>query len=344
MNVKLMNRKGYIDMNVIDMHCDTISGIYYANKRGETCNLRKNSFHLDIEKMEQGNYILQNFAMFVNIKEHSDPLEHCLDLIDCFHQQMELNKDRIRAVLCYDDILMNRKLGLMSALLTIEEGAVTGLKLSHLRNFYRLGVRMLTLNWNHENGIGYPNFLHMEGETENYKIPNTKLGLSKFGFEMIHEMESLGMIIDVSHLSDAGFYDVLQNTSKPFVASHSNARAKCNHVRNLTDDMIRALASRGGVIGVNYYANFLKEDMTPLEEEKSIAIIVDTINYMINIGGYECVGLGSDFDGIPTNKGIPDCSYMPRLFEELKSSGLNEDVIEHVFHKNVLRLYKDVLK
>lgn len=330
-------------MKVCDMHCDTISGIYYANERGETCSLRKNPFHLDLDKMQQGDYLLQNFAMFVNIKEHSDPFEHCLDLIDCFHEQIELNKDKIRLVLKYDDILMNRKLGLISALLTIEEGAVTRLKLSHLRNFYRLGVRMLTLNWNHENGIGYPNFRIEEDSSVNYKMPNTSNGLTKFGLEMIHEMERLGMIIDVSHLSDAGFYDVLHNTKKPFVASHSNARAKCNHVRNLTDEMIRSLANRGGVIGVNYYTHFLKEDMTPLEEEKCLEIITETIHYMIHVGGTECVGLGSDFDGISTNKGIPDCSYIPRLYEHLKSSGLKESVIEGVFHKNVLRLYKEVL-
>lgn len=332
-------------MKVIDMHCDTISEILSRNISSENSasnnregeeDLGENTLHISLDKMEKAGYLLQNFAMFVNMKKHEDPFGYCLELIDCFYRQMERYKTRIGLVLSYEDIEKNEREGKMSALLTVEEGGVTGLKLAHLRNLYRLGVRMITLTWNHENGIGYPNI-------HNGNFPNMSDGLTRYGIEFVEEMERLGMIIDVSHLSDKGFYDVLRYTRKPFVASHSNARALCAHGRNLTDDCIRLLAERGGVIGVNYYTDFLKKDMTCEEEERSLWYIADHIEHIVGVGGYECVGLGSDFDGIPTNKGIPDCSYLPKLYDVLVSRGMKESVIEACFYKNVLRLYREIL-
>lgn len=331
-------------MKIADMHCDTISEIFDALQDGKNFGLTENELHIDIKKMVKGDYLVQNFAMFVSIKKHQDPLEHCLKLIDEFYQQLELNKDMIGLALTYDDIIKNQKEGKMSALLTIEEGGVTKCNLAHLRNFYRLGVRMLTLTWNYENGIGYPNFEFLEGQVPDFKKPNTQQGLTEFGLEFISVMEHLGMVIDVSHLSDAGFYDVLNHTTKPFVASHSNARGVCNHVRNLNDDMIRKLADRGGVMGMNFCPSFL--DDTPNEKDAvgTIGKIVDNIKYITNIGGYECIGLGSDFDGIPTHKELPDASYMQLLAEALMKEGFKETEIEKIFYKNVLRVYKEVLK
>ncbi len=331
-------------MKVADMHCDTIAEIYYALRDGKDCGLAKNSLHMDLAKMIKGDYLVQNFAMFVSIRNYENPLEHCLELIDEFYNQMEMNQDKISLALNYDDIIRNQAAGKMSALLTIEEGGVTKCNLAHLRNFYRLGVRMLTLTWNYENGIGYPNFKMIEGEIPDFKTPNTISGLTEFGIEFIHEMERLGMIIDVSHLSDAGFYQVLENTTKPFVASHSNARTKCNHVRNLSDDMIRKLADRGGVVGMNYCPSFLDDAEDEKNAVGTIAAIVDNIKYITSVGGYECLGLGSDFDGIPVHKDLPDASYMPLLAEALSKEGMKQHEIEAIFYKNVLRVYKDVLK
>ena len=331
-------------MKVADMHCDTIAEIFYANKEGKECSLLKNHLHLDLEKMKKGDYLLQNFAMFVDIKKYENPLEHCLELIDSFYNQLEINKDKIAIALNYDDIIKNEAAGKLSAFLTIEEGGVAKGNLANLRNFYRLGVRMLTLTWNYENGIGYPNFEYIKGEVPNFKSPNTTHGLTDFGIEFVHEMERLGMIIDVSHLSDAGFYQVLENTRKPFVASHSNARAKCNHVRNLTDDMIRKLGERGCVIGMNYCNSFLDDAEDENKAVGTISAIVDNILHFRQIGGYECIGLGSDFDGIPTHHELPDASYMPLLADALKKAGLSNHEIESIFYKNVLRLYKEVLK
>jgi membrane dipeptidase len=330
-------------MKIVDMHCDTISEIFYAKRDGKECSLAKSHLHLDLDKMKKGDYLLQNFALFVSIKEYKDPLEHCLKLIDLFYNELEQNKDVIDVVLNYEDILSNQALGKMSALLTIEEGGVTRCDLAQLRNFYRLGVRMITLTWNYENGIGYPNFELLVGEKPDFKVPNTQLGLTEFGIQFITEMERLGMIIDVSHLSDAGFYQVLHNTTKPFVASHSNARKVCNHVRNLSDEMIKELANRGGVMGMNYCPSFLNEAKNEKEVVGTVAGIVDHIKHIISVGGYECIGLGSDFDGIPTHTELPDGSYMHLLLEALKKAGLKHHEIEAIFYKNVLRLYKDVL-
>lgn len=331
-------------MKVADMHCDTIAEIFYSKRDKRDCDLRRNNLHIDLEKMVQGDYLVQNFAMFVSIKNYNNPLEHCLELIDLFYNELEINQDKIAIALSYEDILKNQSAGKLSAMLTIEEGGVTQGKLAHLRNFYRLGVRMLTLTWNYENGIGYPNFKWIEGEKPDFHNPNVVNGLTQFGIEFIHEMERLGMIIDVSHLSDAGFYQVLENTTKPFVASHSNARTICNHARNLSDDMIRKLAERGGVVGMNYCPSFLYDIEKEEDAVGTIAAIVDNIKHIASVGGYECIGLGSDYDGINIHHELPNASYLPLLADTLSKAGMKSHEIEGIFYKNVLRLYKDVLK
>lgn len=325
-------------MKIADMHCDTISELFARIKEGRADTLAKSELHIDVEKMKKGDYLIQNFAMFVNLKEREDALFYCLELIDLYYRQLKLNEEVIAPVFCYEDIEKNRKDGKLSALLTIEEGGVTRGSLAHLRNFYRLGVRMLTLTWNHENGIGYPNAAVKDGKAD-WHTPDTVNGLTDFGLEFIQEMEDIGMIIDVSHLSDAGFYQVLEHTAKPFVASHSNARSICPHVRNMTDDMIYKLSMRGGVMGMNFYPAFLGED----ENAGTISAIVKHILHIRNIGGYECIGLGSDFDGIPGHAELKDGSCMPLLAEALKTAGLSNNEIEAVFYKNVLRVYKELL-
>lgn len=331
-------------MKVADMHCDTISELYDARKAGRDYGLAVNGLHVDIAKMIKGDYLVQNFAVFVNLKKHENPLEYCLELIDFYYKEMERNKDKIGIALTYEDILKNQAEGRLSGILTIEEGGTAQGSLANLRDFYRLGVRMLTLTWNYANGIGYPNFTLVEGEKPDFKRPDCVNGLTEFGLEFLHEMEELGMIIDVSHLSDAGFYQVLQHTTRPFAASHSNARGACCHSRNLSDDMIRRLAERGGVMGVNYCPSFLDDTKEESEVEGTIASIVHTIKYTVSVGGYECIGLGSDFDGIPTHKELPDASCLPLLAGALSDAGLKQHEIEAIFYKNVLRLYRDVLK
>lgn len=328
-------------MKVADMHCDTISEILYdrKSKTPKGTSLQKNGLHIDLEKMKKGDYLMQNFALFVELKKRESPFEWCMELADTFYTQMEANRDFIAPVRNYGDIIKNMESGRMSALLAIEEGGVCKGNLAFLRDFYRLGVRMLTLTWNYPNEIGYPN----RRKEVAYGVPDTVNGLTPFGIEFMQEMERLGMIVDVSHLSDAGFYDVAKYAKKPFVASHSNARSVCGHVRNLTDDMLKKLAECGGVTGINYEPSFLHTYTSKEKEYATIAQVVAHIEHIADVAGTECIGLGSDFDGITTNHELPDASYLPMLEDALWKAGFGQDEIEGIFYKNVLRVYREVL-
>ncbi len=331
-------------MKVVDMHCDTIAAIWYSKQTDMPFSLQKNSLHMDIEKMKKGNYLLQNFAMFVNLGNEMDPFETVMQLIDVFYQEIEKYPEDIGVVKTYQDIEKNKEMNRISALLTIEEGGVCKGNLAYLRNLYRLGARMMTLTWNYENELAYPNNVPGDSDTVYPFLPNTEKGLKERGFEFLEEMERLGIIVDVSHLSDAGFYDVVAHTRKPFVASHSNARALCGHCRNLEDDMIKKLADRGGVIGLNYCAGFLMDKKRKEDVCKStVDLLAKHARYLANVGGIGCIGLGSDFDGISGELELSDCSKMELLEAELKKQGFHESEIEAIFYKNVLRVYKELL-
>lgn len=337
-------RQNGANMKVIDMHCDTISCLLEQKRNGTYEGLRKNHLHIDVEKLKHSNYLVQNFALFVYLQEGMNPLEDALQMTDIFYQELEENKDSIALALTYDDICKNERDGKISALLTLEEGGMLKGELSYLRTLYRLGARMMTLTWNFKNELGHPNFSYFPPKEPDMTCPNTTDGVTELGFAFLQEMERLGMIIDVSHLSDAGFYDIYEHTKKPFVASHSNARTICNNVRNLTDDMIIKLSNRGGVTGMNFCPDFLT---SPTEKEKNpgtIDAIVSHVKHIVNTGGSECVGLGSDFDGINGHAELQDASAMDKLEAALKKNGFTSNQIDGFFYKNVLRVYQEILK
>ena len=317
--------------SVADMHCDTISAMWRMGC-SEKGSLRSNRLSVDLEKMRAGNYLVQNFAMFVFLKDQEDPLLHVLTLIDEYYRQIEENADFILPVYRYEDIENNRKSGILSALLTVEEGGVCKGSLEALRNLYRLGVRMLTLTWNFENELGYP------GTTVN-NTHGSMQGLKPKGIEFVREMDRIGMIVDVSHLGDGGFWDVVKYTDGPFVASHSNARAVCNHSRNLTDDMIRALADKGGVMGLNFAGDFLHKGSSGTLDE-----MIAHLLHIRNVGGIDVMGLGSDFDGIDNVPEVANASKMPLLALAMERAGFTAREIEAVFSGNVLRVYREKLK
>ena len=331
-------------MKVVDMHCDTIAAVHDLKKEGNNVHVACNHLQLDLEKMKKGDYALQNFALYTNLEKHERPFEYAMELVDTFYQELEAYPDQIGIVRSYADIEKNMQEGRMSALLTLEEGEECQGNLAYLRNFYRLGARMMTLTWNYENQLAYPNGVEVDGQGKKHTIPDTVHGLKERGIEFVQEMERLGMIIDISHLNDAGIWDVFKYTTKPFVASHSNARALASHPRNLTDDMIRALAERGGVMGINYYAFFLKDWEDPSKAESRVSDMVKHMKHIREIGGIGCIGLGSDFDGIDGTLEMKDCSYLPLLEAEMRKEGFTEDEIEAVFYKNVLRVYREVLR
>ena len=322
-------------MKVVDMHCDTIGELWKAEKAGKPISLRSNSLHIDLEKMQKGDYLLQNFAMFVFLGREKDPLVNVLEMIDVYNRAMAENADLIAPVLKYEDIEKNRTAGKLSGMLTIEEGAVLKGNPYVVRSLYQLGVRMLTLTWNFENEIGYPNTIVKAKDYD----PSRHYGLKPEGIEIVREMNRVGMIVDVSHLGDNGFWDVVKYCDGPFVASHSNARAVCNHTRNMTDDMIRALADKGGVMGLNFCGDFLNPNGKSRVED-----MVRHAKHIIDVGGSDILGLGTDYDGIDGDLELDHCDKMQLLAQEMDRQGFGTQQIEKIFHGNVLRLYREVLK
>ncbi len=313
-----------------DMHCDTITTLYDKIKNGSRDTLLCNSLQLDIQKMEQSHYLLQNFAVFFDKDVQDNLLEEALLRIAFFREELKKNKDRIRQVTTYEEIMQNEKDGLISALLTLEGGESLEGNVDNLVLFHKKGVRMITLTWNHDNELGYSHF-----DTRGN-------GLTKFGMEMVERMEELHIIPDVSHGSDTLFYDVCKIAKKPFTASHSNARSVYDRSRNMSDDMIRRLAERGGVIGINFFAGFTsirsrENDMCYMED------ILQHMKYIKNVGGIDCLALGSDFDGIGTDVEWQDAGGMMQLLQGMQKAGFTASECDKIIRDNVLRLYKECL-
>lgn len=360
-------------MKVIDMHCDTIYTLLNRKEKGKPEELRRNGLHIDLMRMRESHYLVQNFALFVELNKNGDPWERVCALYRQYQEELERNRDILAPVFCYADIEKNEAEGKMSALLTVEEGAVCKGEIEKLHRLYKMGVRMMTLTWNFDNEIGHPNRNSdlkaamlkgleewknaPEGTTEQeekrqaaqlaaeafFHTPNLTGGLTERGREFVAEMERLGIIPDVSHLSDAGFWDVLEVTEKPFVASHSNAREICPNVRNMTDDMIRRLSERGGVMGLNFCADFLEEKPLGTTNPGTIEAVARHARHIAAVGGIEVLGLGSDFDGIDTHEELPGAQSMGRLWEALHREGFTEGQLDRIFYQNVLRVYKDTM-
>lgn len=328
-------------MKIIDMHCDTIMALMNTEN-----NIYESDNMIDLKKLQEGDYLLQCFAMFVPYaskeEENYSPFEVCNKMIDRYYQEIEKYPDLIKPAFNYQDIENNIKENKITSLLTIEEGGVCLGNIEYLRNFYRLGVRMMTLTWNFKNEIASPNidyFSFDRSSSEKPKfVPNTKDGLTDFGKEVVKEMNRLGMVIDCSHLGDKGFYDVINLSTKPVVCSHSCSRTICNHVRNMTDDMLFKLKENKGVVGINYCRSFIKEE----EGVATVKDVVKHINYIKDLIGIDYIGLGSDFDGI-SNKDIElkDASMMNLLIKELENQNYTQEEIDKITHKNVLRVFKD---
>jgi len=317
-------------MNKIDLHCDTIYRIY---KEDKYINLYSNDFHVDLKKLVKSNTLGQFFALFIDMDEDTiktkNHFQQCLAMLDKFYEEIEKNSDIIAVAKNYKEMNENEKQNKISAFLTIEEGGVIGDNLYNLRNLYRLGVRLITLTWNYPNYIGYPN----------YKKKYTDKGLTNFGKDFIKEMNNLGMIIDVSHLSDGGFYDVANISKQPFVASHSNARSIKKHSRNLTDDMIKILANKGGILGINFCSAFLGNGkMSRIDD------IIKHIKHIRNIAGIDILALGSDFDGIGDNLEVKNAGETDKIIDSLNKNGFTSNDIEKIFYKNATRVIREIMK
>lgn len=312
-------------MNFIDFHCDTASLLLEFQDK----NLKSSDLKVDIEKLQKGNAAAQFFALFIHEDKRETLYNKCVRMLDNLKAQMELNKENILLCRNISDYIEARNLNKIAGFVTIEEGEAIEGNLDKLRYFKEQGVSLMTLTWNYENHIGYPNY--------QYKYQSN--GLKSFGIEVVEEMNRLGMLIDVSHISDGGFWDVIKYSKDPIIASHSNARVSWNHSRNLTDEMIKALSNKGGVTGINFCNDFLGNN-----EISSISDMVRHIKHIKNIGGIDCVALGSDFDGIENEVEIKDASEMGNLAFALEKEGFTQNEIEKIFFRNGERIIKDVLK
>ncbi|MDM8534206.1 dipeptidase [Clostridiaceae bacterium HSG29] len=308
-------------MKMIDLHCDTISVL---EKLGNGVNLKKNNFHVDIEKLKMNGSIAQFFALFVKLDEYDNPWNHFENLYDRFKKEIEENKNEIIHVKSFEEMKNNKKI---SAFLTVEEGGIIGNDLNRLNQLYELGIRLITLTWNFKNSIGHPN---LKGFYDK--------GLTDFGKNVIEIMNDKGIIVDVSHLSDKGFYDVIEISKKPFIASHSNAREIANNPRNLTDDMLKILGNKGGITGLNFCPPFIN-----INEISSIEYMIKHINHIVNHAGIESMAIGTDFDGISGNLEIADISKMYLLKDRLVKEGYSEEKIDKIWYKNAERVIKEIL-
>ena len=308
-------------MKMFDLHCDTITGLGRSS-----ASLRENDMHIDLMKLQKADTLAQCFAIFVHQKwcEKSgiSPYEYYRSMRDVFYREMKANADMIAPAYCSADILENDRKGLMSGILTIEAGEPLEGKTERVEEFRKDGVRMITLTWNFENEIGFSN--------------KTGGRLKPKGREIVDAMNALGVLIDVSHLSDEGFWDVveLSGGKNPVVASHSDARALCPHSRNLTDEMLRALGNTGGIVGVNYCADFLCENSND-------ALMEDVLRHTLHLidkAGVDHVAFGSDYDGIGSTLEWKDASGTPELLDYLHRK-IHWDDLEKITHKNALRVF-----
>lgn len=324
-----------MDMKIIDMHCDTI-GELIARSEGKIC-LARNEHQIDIEKLEKGGALAQFFAIFILTNEQAakakmtlSPYEYFNLVYDAYIREIRANSTKIAPAMNYDDIMMNKRMGKMSSILTIEDGVPVDGKMERITEFYEKGVRLISFTWNYENSLGYPNS----------KDPELmKLGLKPFGIDVVKHMNYYGMLVDVSHLSDGGFWDVVQHSDKPFVASHSCCRALCNHTRNLTDEMLKAIGEKGGAVGINFASQFLNEG----SNDTDIASIVRHMVHIKEKAGIDAVAFGSDFDGISSKLEFVDYAGMPLIVRELEKQ-FSPSEIEKICSANMLRVIKETLK
>ena len=283
--------------------------------------------HLDVPRMQEGGVTCQVLAVSSErSRTPAYPLRTALLMIERFHRECDSNPVLV-PITRSKEIIEAKKQGKAAGMLSIEGADVIEGRIEMLGVFHRLGVRMVGLVHSLRNQLA-------DGITDR----RTGGGLSELGVQAVEELDRLGMIIDVSHLNDEGFWDVIEHTGSPVIASHSNARAVCDHPRNMTDEMIEALAENGGVMGMNFAPMFVHPTDATLEG------VVDHIDHIVELVGPDHVGLGSDYDGIPcTPKGLEDVTKIPDITKELIRRSYSEEDIKKILGGNHLRLFKTVI-
>lgn len=315
-----------------DLHCDTL---FTAWKEGAEDIFQLRSAMSDVSEILRGGCRLQLYAIFMPPLDYPGfpgDEEYIELLYGIFLATVREHGDVFAQTLCMEDVARNMTEGRASGMLSMEDGRAVQGRLENIRRFYEMGVRVMGLTWDSANCFGYPNSLDAE---------KMEKGLTDFGKESVSFMEELGMLVDVSHLSDGGFRDVARLSRRPFIASHSNCRALNPHPRSLTDEMIRTLADHGGVMGLNFYPAFLTQNIK--EKAGTVDALAAQLRHRINVGGLECAALGTDFDGIEGDLEIPSAGHMPELFDGLKKRGFTSRELDHIAYLNVERVFRDVI-
>ena len=307
---------------VFDLHCDTASMLMGRDFRGEG-KLKKNSGHIDLERAKQLPGYAQCFGCFTTNFKH---LPENVRVEDVFEQQLavilrELNEnaDCIRQAFTAEDVIKNQEAGRMSGILTIEGPVGFGCQAEMLNDLYRIGFRITSLSWNEKNLLTGS---HVTGG-----------GLTEQGREFVKEAQRVGMLIDVSHISDEGFYDLMDITQAPIIATHSNSRTIWNSSRNLTDEMFLEICRTGGVAGFNQYAEFVGKN-------PDLDAACDHILHFLELDpDGKHISLGGDLDGCDVLvDGFSDVADYPKMAEKLLSRGVGRDIVYNIFWNNALRM------
>jgi membrane dipeptidase len=329
---------------VVDTHIDTTMMlgqpgwdfmVRHEAKRGEDNN------HVDLPRAREGGLDAAFFSIYMpGTITGPEAVKRALALIDHVRSLAEQHPNEIVLATTAADVRAAHKAGKFAALMGMEGGHMIDDSLAVLRDYQRLGVRYLTLSHSVNT-----NWSDSSGDTPKHN------GLTDFGKDVVRELNRLGMLVDISHVSDKTFWDAMETSKAPLVASHSSMRAISGHPRNMTDDMIRALGGKGGVVMINYARSFLSNELyeaglknVPMAERPTVSWekIVEHIDHAAKLVGAAHVGLGSDFDGTTVPDGMDDVSMLPKITAALLDKGYSEQDVKNILGENILRLLEKV--
>jgi membrane dipeptidase len=364
---------------VIDTHADTPQRFLDLGFDIGSTDPNDNG-HLSLDKARRGNLGAEFFSIWVDPETNQGHFaQHTLDLIDSVYQQAAHHPDRMMMAFSAADIERAHKEHKLAALMGIEGGHSIENDVHLLRDYYRLGVRYMTLSWSNTN-----EWADSSGDINDAKIQHHN-GLTDFGKKVVLEMNRLGMMVDISHVADKTFWDAIAITKAPVIASHSSARALVDAPRNMTDDMLRAVARNGGVVQVNFFSGFddqkFRDSLLAQEKDQTAAIkkyvdslkaegkpvnyvevdrierewmgkiarprftvLIDQIDHIAKVAGIDHVGLGSDFDGVSgaTPQGMDSAADLPKITQGLLDRGYSAEDIKKVLGGNLLRVFRQV--
>ena len=364
---------------IVDTHADTPQR--FVDENFDLGNSDASDIgNISLDKAYAGNLGAEFFSIWVDPETNSGHFaKRTLDLIDSVYEQAERHPDRMMMAYSVDDIERAHRQKKLAALMGIEGGHSIENDIRLLRDFYRLGVRYMTLSWSNTN-----EWADSSGDIDDPKIEHHN-GLTDFGKQVVLEMNRLGMMVDISHVADKTFWDAIATTKAPVIASHSSARALTNAPRNMTDDMLRAVAKNGGVVQVNFFDGFIDQKYWDalkaqekdqkaavdafLEKRKSegkpatyidvekiqrqwiamiqrppLSALIDHIDHIAKVAGVDHVGLGSDFDGVTgaTPAGIDSAADLPKITQGLLDRGYSANDIRKILGGNTLRVFREV--